>query len=298
MSGPEGGHAQAEGEGEEPGLGGLGKFLHYMGAGTHVLEGIGEAGSWIHTASEAMEGGGGIMKAIGAIGSETAEATAAAGTGGLLPYVGAVTGTLQAGIEGYNAYEEFSKEGYHSDNAWNSVGGSALGATGAAVTFIPGYGPLIGAALGAGELAADALGAGASAAFGKEAGFSASSMAGNFIRGTFGDKSMGEDLSNMVGGGVGGHILGTAANVLALPGQAITTIGGQVAGEIGAIGHGLMDENTGVGQYTAPVLGAIGSGISTVGSGLASAGSAVLSFLSDVRMKRDVAPIRGALSRL
>ncbi|HKA88639.1 MAG TPA: hypothetical protein VKE22_13305, partial [Haliangiales bacterium] len=194
-----GGHEGGEGGGkheEEGGLGAIGTLMHWMGIGSHVAEG---AKPWLEVGHLVHEGKG-IFDALGHVGAAEAASVASKGTGGLLPYLGAVTGTIQAGVEGYEAYENFAKEGYHSDKAWTNVGGATLGAAGAAVTFIPGYGPLIGAGLAAGEMAADAGGWAMGKAFGKDAGFSSNQMVGNFIRGTFGDKSWGESVSNMVGG--------------------------------------------------------------------------------------------------
>jgi phage-related protein len=111
----------------------------------------------------------------------------------------------------------------------------------------------------------------------------------------------------MLGGGVGGHVAGTALNVLAAPLQLGSTIGSGIANEVGSIGSAIWNGEGAVGgalhsvgSGIADVAGTVGSGIgsaaSAIGGGISSAGSAILSFLSDGRMKRDVAPIAGALA--
>ncbi|HKA90444.1 MAG TPA: hypothetical protein VKE22_22435, partial [Haliangiales bacterium] len=100
------------------------------------------------------------------------------------------------------------------------------------------------------------------------------------------------------GGGVGGHVLGTAVNVLASPLQFGAQIGSQVLGEIGSIGSGILHGQGVVGGAIHDIGAGIGNVASSVGSGIAHAGSAILDFLSDARLKRDVRPIAGALALL
>lgn len=246
-----GGHG---GEGHGP-LGFWGHLAHYVGAGSHALH---------HPAvHHALEHAGKFGHAV------------AGPLGKALPYVGAVAGTAQMGIEGYEAYEAFKHGGVHNDQAWEKVGGSVLGGAGAALSFTP-----YGAALGLGELAVDGLGALSGKVLGEDASFNSAQVVGGAIRGMVGDKSMGwkagSAVSNALGGGTMANIAGVATgaltNTVAAPINALNTVGGGLVNWVGNALDSTPGKQDYWGQGMNAVGGAISSGASAVGRGLGRAG--------------------------
>lgn len=254
------GHEGGEhGGGEHHGpLGLMGHIAHYVGAGAHALH---------HPAvHHALEHAGKFGHAV------------AGPLGKALPYVGAVAGTAQAGIEGYEAYEAFKEGGAHSDKAWEKVGGSALGGAGAALSFTP-----YGAALGLGELAVDGLGALSGKVLGEDASFNSAQVVGGAIRGMVGDKSLGwqagSAVSNALGGGFWGNAAGVATgavtNVAAAPVNALNTVGGGIVNWVGNALDSTPGKQDYWGQGLNAVGGAISSGASAVGGAISSGAGAV-----------------------
>lgn len=181
-----------------------------------------------------------------------------------VPILGGLLSAGQMVYEGSEAVSNFQKGGYHCDKAWNNVGGTILGGAGVGIAAAGAAGAPYGLALAAGEGAADVAGQAASWGFGKKAGFSADNMVGGLARGMFGDRSMGEGVSNALGGGFWGHAAGTATNVLSMPMNLANTVGSGIVNEIGDIGSGILHGE-----------GAIGGAIHDVGSGISSGISAV-----------------------
>ena len=93
---------------------------------------VGTVGKWLSRASHLAEGIGHYAEPV-----EHAISHLPGGMGKAIPYVGAVASGASALAEGYEAQEEFRHNGIHSDKAWEKVGGSALGAAGVAVNFLP-----------------------------------------------------------------------------------------------------------------------------------------------------------------
>lgn len=213
-------------------------------------------GEWTSGAGNVIENGANIAKAV----SPWARTAMKSPLGKALGPAGNILSGISAGFNLASAYENFDKGGYHCDKAWNNVGGTILGGTGAALAACP----VAGAYLAAGEGVANVAGAAAGWGFGKKAGFSADNIVGGLARGMYGDRSIGSDVANSLGGGFWGQAAGTATNVLASPINLLTTVGGGIANEIGAIGSGIWNGE-----------GAIGGGIHAIGSGISSAASAI-----------------------
>ena len=249
---------------EQPGTD-AGGVMHRLGEMMDGVEGLGVGGAYSMMKATAGVLGDTLptgMKLAGEVG-ETVEHG-----GGLLGDFGkafGVAGNVVSGISGavngYEAVEDFSKEGYHSDEAWDHVGGAILGGAGAATAALGPYAPIASAALGAGEIATDAVGAGMGAAFGKDAGFSADSVVGGMARGMFGDKSWGDSTRTAVAGGleglglgetasnVIGATLGTAENIVAAPIQGLAVAGEGIAHEGEAIYNGIANGTGAVGHW-------------------------------------------------
>ena len=216
----------------------------------HGIETAAKGTSWLSRLVHGAEGLGKISHGL-KIGGAFGKALPGIGAG-----LSAVSGGLNLGL----AINNFSKEGYHSDKAWNNVGGTILGGAGAATIACP----VAGMYLAAGEAVTDVAGEAAAWGFGKKAGFSADNVVGGLARGMFGDRSMGEDVSNALGGGFWGHAAGTATNIVASPLNLLSTVGGGIASEIGAIGSGIMNGE-----------GFIGGGLHSIGSGVSDVASSI-----------------------
>jgi hypothetical protein len=233
----------------------FGEWFGNFGRVGHLVEG---AGKILPEMAKTMPWLAGAAKTAGTVGESP--------IGKAMGPVGAILSGVSGAINVGEAVSNFEKGGYHCDKAWNNVGGGILGGAGAAMIACP----VAGAYLAAGEGAADIAGHAAAWGFGKKAGFSADNMVGGLARGMFGDRSVGEDVSNALGGGFWGHAAGTATNVLASPVTLATTIGGGIVDEMGAIGSGIMNGE-----------GVIGGGLNAIGSGIGDAASAVGSGIGD-----------------
>jgi hypothetical protein len=200
------------------------------------------------------------------------------GAGKALGPLGQVFGGVSAVGHGVQVANDISREGaaaaYHDPEAYTHAGGAALGAAHALLPFAGPYGEAANLALTGGELAADAGGALAGKAFGKDAGFSADSVAGGLIRGTFGDQSPGEQarqgVGNLLGHGTAANILGGAAdigvNVANLPGSLATTVGRGIFSEGEAIGSGIANGQGVVGHALNTAGHAVADGVGAAGT--------------------------------
>jgi hypothetical protein len=196
--------------------------------------------------------------------------------------LGQVLGGVSAVGHGVQVANDISREGaaaaYHDPEAYTHAGGAALGAAHALLPFAGPYGEAANLALTGGELAADATGALAGKAFGKDAGFSADSVAGGLIRGTFGDQSPGEKARQGVGS-IFGH--GTAANIAG----GVADVGVNLAAlpmSLGAtVGRGIVNEGLAIGNGIANGQGAVGHALNTAGHAVANGASAATNWVGN-----------------
>jgi hypothetical protein len=130
-----------------------------------IMHRLGEVWDGLEMANNAT-GIGSVVNTAKAIGEEaptgmkllTEGAEAAEEGGGLLGDLGGIMGPagnvisgISGVVNGVEAGQDFAKEGYHSDEAWDHVGGAILGGAGAATAALGPYAPVASAALGAGE---------------------------------------------------------------------------------------------------------------------------------------------------
>jgi hypothetical protein len=180
--------------------------------------------------------------------------------------IGQAMGAVNAVTGGIEVANDIKKEGfddghgggaYHDANAYNHAGGAALGAAHAILPMLGPYGKAADLGLSVGEVGAKYGGQAAGWAFGDQAKFSADSVAGGLIRGTFGDQSMGEQVRQGIGntfghGGVA-NAVGWGADVLTnsamLPQQLGTTIGKGIWNEGSAIVDGIANGKGAVGGW-------------------------------------------------
>lgn len=215
------------------------------------------------TGSEVAEEGGGFLggasKAMGPIGQ------------GL--------GAISAVTNGVELANDIKKEGfddghgggaYHDANAYNHAGGAALGAAHAILPFLGPYGKAADLGLSVGEMGANYGGKAAGWAFGDQAKFSADSVAGGLIRGTFGDQSMGEQVRQGIGntfghGGVA-NAVGWGADVLTNSAMFMPQLGS-------TIGKGIVNEGSAIWDGIANGKGAVGKTLNGWGHSIADTAS-------------------------
>ncbi len=93
-----------------------------------------------------------------------------------LPSLAVITGSSQAGFFYTEAISAFNEQGMNSDHGWEAVGGSVLGAVGAALSLTP-----WGAPLALAEITADSLGSISGRRVGNR--FNANKVVGELFRG-------------------------------------------------------------------------------------------------------------------
>jgi hypothetical protein len=237
-------------------------------------------------------------------GSEAAEAG-----GGFLGGASKVMGPLGVGMGAFSAARngvemanDISKEGwdngkgggaYHDANFYNHAGGAALGAAHTILPFLGPYGKAADLGLSVGELGANYGGKAAGWAFGDQAKFSADSVAGGLIRGTFGDQSLGEQARQGIGN-VFGH--GTAANIAGW-GADIATNSAMFLPQLGAtVGRGLWNEGSAIVDGIANGRGAIGGALNHAGHAVADGASAAWDWTKGAASSAGSAIANGASS--
>jgi hypothetical protein len=247
-----------------------------VGNGDSLFGGIASVGNIVAGAGKLMQddpnwGGIGDLVA-GGIG--IAEGTGLTSMG---PWGAAIGGGAQALTNGYEAYENFSKG--DKDGGWNSVGDASIGALHAGLGS---WCPVAELYISAAETGLNLLGTGFGMIGGDDAKFSAGSAVGGLMRGMVGDESMGSWVSDQVGGGTGGAILGGVTNAVAMPlnvadsvtGGVVNTIGNTIDGWFGFGSEGRDDywgmAKDGIGSGISAVGGAIGDGIGAIGDMLPS----------------------------
>jgi hypothetical protein len=300
---PEGGNGGGEGGGHgflseeweqrlEGGLLGMG----HVGEGATALDLANKGSGALRTAQAFAPFEGGLMNVIRnnpmellKSGSELAEHGGGflGGASKALGPLGSIMGGIQAGTDGVLAANDIAKEGwdngkgggaYHDQKFYNHVGGSALGAAHAVLPWLGPYGAAADLALTGGELAANYGGKAAGWAFGDKAKFSADSVAGGLIRGTFGDQSAGEQVRQGVGN-VLGH--GTAANVVGW-GADVATNAAMFPAQLGAtVGRGLWNEGSAIVSSIANGEGAVGGALNHAGHAVANGVSSAAHWAGD-----------------
>ncbi len=196
-------------------------------------------------------------------GTEAAEGT---GLGKALGPIGVGMGAISAVSNGVELANDIKKDGlagaYHDQEAYNHLGGATPGAAHTILPFLGPYGKAADFGLSVGEAGANLGGKAAGWAFGDDAKFSADSVAGGLIRGTFGDQSMGEGVRQSIGNTFG-H--GGVANAVGWGADVLTNTAMMPANLGMTVGRGLWNEGSAVVDSIANGKGAVGSALNTAG---------------------------------
>lgn len=285
-----GGHDEEGGHGQQPHHergGFLGPWEHtiesVLGHQTNAAYGVGalDAANRASGASRVARAFGPFADIVGSptarelfwSGSEVAEHGGGflRGAGKALGPIGSVLGGVQAVGNGLLAANDISREGwddghgggaYHSQEFYNHTGGAALGTAHAILPWLGPYGAAADLALTGGEFVANQAGRASQWAFGENAGFSADSLAGGLIRGTYGDQSLGEGVRQSIGDTFG-H--GTAANIAGWGASVLTNTAAMPANLAMTAGRGIYNAGSTVWNSIANGEGAVGGALNSAG---------------------------------
>jgi len=195
-------------------------------------------------------------------------------------------------LAGNDIRKEGFKGAYHDQEFYNHLGAAGLAGAHLALPAMGPYGEMADLALTGGEMAAEYGGKASKWAFGDKAEFSPDGIAGGLIRGTFGDKSLGEKARQGVGSvfghgtaaNIAGGVADVAVNTAMLPVNLGNTVGkglfnygstvvnsiahgeGAVGGFLNHAGHSVADGLSTAGQFVGNTASTIGHGISDTAS--------------------------------